>query len=365
MEGYSELTDLNHLYDSYKKSKSGSDWKPSVQIYEQNWLINIVKTRQELEEKTYKPRKGKEFTIRERGKIRHIRSNPFYDRVIRRCFCDYVLEPALYPYLIHDNGASVRGKGIGFTRRRFEQKIHEFYRKNHGNDGYILIIDFKKYYDSIPHDKLLEQVKKHLTDADCIWLIKAILKNFEINGKPISCGIGDQCSQIFGVYFPTIWDTFFKIVKHIRNYDRYMDDSCIVHKSKEFLKSLLKKAILVANKLGIHVNTRKTHIYKLSRGFTFLQIRYRLSKSGHLCKHMNPKRISSFRRRLKKQFVLCIQGRMSFKDVENAFKSWIMSFKKILSKRSLHNLYNLYNEQFIHAFTLYGGVYGREAYDCT
>ena len=144
-----------------------------------------------------------------------------------------------------------------------------------------------------------------------------------------------------------------------------MDDSCIVHKSKEFLKLLLKKAILVANKLGIHVNARKTHIYKLSRGFTFLQIRYRLSKSGHLCKRMNPKRISSFRRRLKKQFGLCMQGRMSFKDVENAFKSWIMSFKKILSKRSLCNLYNLYNEQFIHAFTLYGGAYGREAYDCT
>lgn len=364
MEGYSAVTDLNHLYNSYKKSKSGSDWKPSVQIYEQNWLINIVKTRQELEEKTYKPKKGKEFTIRERGKIRYIRSNPFYDRVIRRCFCDYVLEPALYPYLIHDNGASVRGKGIGFTRRRFEQKIHEFYRKNHGNDGYILIIDFKKYYDSIPHDKLLEQVEKHLTDPDCIWLIKVILKNFEINGKPISCGIGDQCSQIFGVYFPTIWDTFFKVVKHIRNYDRYMDDSCIVHKSKEFLKSLLKKAILVANKLGIHVNTRKTHIYKLSRGFTFLQIRYRLSKSGHLCKCMNPKRISAFRRRLKKQFDLYLDGKMAFRDVENAFKSWIRSFRKILSKRSLCNLYNLYNELFIKTFALYGGTYGREAYDC-
>lgn len=89
------------------------------------------------------------------------------------------------------------------------------------------------------------------------------------------------------------------------------------------------------------------------------------AKSGHLCKCMNPKRISAFRRRLKKQFVLCIQGRMSFKDVENAFKSWIMSFKKILSKRSLCNLYNLYSEQFIHAFTLYGGAYGREAYNCT
>ena len=68
---------------------------------------------------------------------------------------------------------------------------------------------------------------------------------------------------------------------------------------------------------------------------------------------------------LGKQFGLCIQGRMSFKDVENAFKSWIMSFKKILSKRTLHNLYNLYNEQFKHAFTLYGGTYGREAYNCT
>lgn len=347
---FCKILDLNNLYDAYKKSKSGSDWKPSVQEYEQHWLINIVRTKDYLKNKTYKPKKGKEFTIHERGKVRAIRSNPFFDRVIRRCLCDQVLSPRLFPYLIHDNGASVKGKGITFTRRRFEQKIHEYYRRNHGNSGYVLIIDFKKYYDSIQHDKLLEQVLKHIDDPDIVWLIKVILKNFEIDGKPISCGIGDQCSQIFGVYFPTIWDTFFKVVCGLRNFDRYMDDSIIIHSSKKFLQNLLRRASKVAKFLGLIINKRKTHIYKLSRGFTFLQIRYRLAKSGHLCKRMNPKRVSAERKRIRKYFGLYELGLMAYKDIEESFKSWIGSYKKLLSRFTRKNLYNLYNQLFIIPF---------------
>lgn len=362
MSYFDELIDLNNLYASYKKSKKGSDWKPQVQRYEEHWLTSIVKTKDLLTTHTYIPRKGSEFVIHERGKIRKIRANPFFDRVIRRCLCDYVLEPCLYPYLVHDNGASIKGKGISFTRRRFEQQIHEFYRKNHSNEGYILIIDFKKYYDSIPHKELMEEVCKHLDDPDVLWLLTVILKNFEIDGKPISCGIGDQCSQVFGVYYPTYLDTYFKVVEACKYFERYQDDTVIIHNSKEFLHELLNKASIVANKLGLVFNKKKTHIYKLSRGFSFLQIRYRLSKSGHLCKRMNPKRVSSQRRRIRKYYKLYSNGKMTYKDIEDSFKSWINSYKKLLSKKTLQGFYKLFDDLFINPFILcYGGVYDQSA----
>lgn len=353
MGEFDELLDLNHLYDSYKKSKKGCSWKGSVQLYEHDWLINIVKTRRMLEDHSYKPRKGREFTISERGKVRHIRSNPFFDRVIRRCFCDYILEKKLYPHLIHDNGASVTGKGMSFTQRRFEQKIHEYYRKYRSNEGYILKIDFKKYYDSIQHDKLLQEVTKYIDDPDVLWLVKVVLKNFETNGNRKSCGIGDQCSQIFGVFFLTAVDNHFKIVQRVRNYDRYMDDIIIVSNSKDSLRLYLQEALRLSTYLGLIINLKKTHIYKLSRGFTFLQRRYRLTRSGHLIRKVNPKCLAAIRRRLRK----FASSNIPIRDVEESFKSWIGAFKKRLSKRSKRNLYRLYNELFIEPFVR-GELYG-------
>ena len=125
MEKYS---DLNNLYEAYMQSKKSSSWKPQVQMYEMDYLAKLVATSNELENHVYHARKGSSFTVNERGKQRNIRSNPFSDRVIRRCFCDNCLIPELRKYLIHDNGASLSGKGISFTRRRFEQHLHEIGR---------------------------------------------------------------------------------------------------------------------------------------------------------------------------------------------------------------------------------------------
>lgn len=54
-----------------------------------------------------------------------------------------------------------------------------------------------------------------------------------------SLGIGSQISQISGIYYPSKMDNYCKIVKGIKFYGRYMDDTYIIGNSKEELKSLL------------------------------------------------------------------------------------------------------------------------------
>ena len=43
--------------------------------------------------------------------------------------------PTLKKYLIYDNGASLKGKGINFTRKRLLKHLRSFYSKNKSNDG--------------------------------------------------------------------------------------------------------------------------------------------------------------------------------------------------------------------------------------
>lgn len=175
-----DFADANNLYGAYLKARKSSAWKRQVQMAEHEYLLTIAKLQAELASGTYKTQKGRTFEIRERGKTRVIRSNTFRDRIVRRALCDQVLNPTLQKYLIYDNGASIKGKGISFTRRRFEEHIHKFYRK-HGNHGYILLMDFSKYYDNIRHDKVMEQVAKHIHDKPTLDLIREVLSAFEID----------------------------------------------------------------------------------------------------------------------------------------------------------------------------------------
>jgi len=55
--------------------------------------------------------------------------------------------------VIYDNYASLKNRGTSFARRRFEIMLRKFIRKN-GTDGYVLLIDIKKYFESIDHDIL-------------------------------------------------------------------------------------------------------------------------------------------------------------------------------------------------------------------
>lgn len=358
-------------------------WKPQVQLYEDRYLAHLVETSNEISNHTYRARKGPTFTVHERGKRRVIRANPFSDRVIRRCFCDEVLIPYLRKYLIHDNGASLTGKGISFTRKRFEQHLHEYYRKYHTNEGYILLMDYSKYYDNIRHDKLKTEIEKHIRDPDYLWLLNRILENFDVDvsylnneqyahclemkfnsekqydlpakcltGKkfmPKSLAIGDQVSQIASVYFPTRIDTYVKTVCSVRWYGRYMDDSYIISNDKRFLHKMLSKITEIAHDLGIFMNTKKTHIMKLNHTFVWLKIRYRLTGSGHLVKKINPKTITRERRKLKKYRKMVDRGVMSMADVKNSFKSWYCNYKKLMSYHTKQNMKSLYCKLFIEA----------------
>ena len=74
-----KVADLNVLYDAFLASMKGSAWKEEPQKFEINFLSEIVKLKQELETREYKTMPGSEFTLNERGKIRHIHGGRMRD----------------------------------------------------------------------------------------------------------------------------------------------------------------------------------------------------------------------------------------------------------------------------------------------
>lgn len=368
-----EIFDGNSLYDAFVRAKQGSDWKPQVQQFEMTYLLGLSKMQGELESMTYEFLPSQEFVLNERGKTRYISGEQIPDRIVKHALCDECLSPNIRKYLIYDNGASLKGKGIDFTRKRLLVHLRKYYQQHQSNEGYVLLIDFSKYYDNIRHDKLMELFEKYIDDEHALWLLRKTIDRSKVDVSYMTdeeyavcldtlfnslehsqidrslltgekfmakhLNIGDQMAQVAGIAYPIPIDNYIKIVKGVKFYGRYMDDSYVIHESKEYLEALLQDIIRIANSIGITVNTRKTRICKLSEYWRFLQVQYSLTDTGRVIQKINPKRLTAMRRKMKK---LCYV--LTPTEFEDWYKSWFKGHYKIMSKLQRQHLDELFKE---------------------
>lgn len=375
-----KIADLNVLYDAFRASLKGSAWKEEPQKFEINFLSEIIKLKQELETRTYKTLQGSEFTLNERGKIRHIHGGRMRDRVIRHALCDAVLDKALQPYLIYNNTASQKGKGISFARQMFEKDLHNYWLKHRTNDGYVGFMDLSKFYDNIQHEKVKEMVMPKV-DEFSGWLFGQIVDTFQVDVSYMddaeyancinqkfnsveyhknvpehlrtkqkfmskSVDIGDQVSQDIGIFYPASIDNYAKIIKRAKMYGRYMDDIYIIGETKEYVKSVIQGMTKQADALGLFVNEKKTRIVKLSSTFVYLQRKYTLADTGKVIKRINSKSVTRERKKLKAYKRLQENNRIEYAAIEQSYKSWMGSNAKIMSKKQVKKMKQLYKELF-------------------
>ena len=96
----------------------------------------------------------------------------------------------------------------------------------------------------------------------------------------------------------------------------------------------------------MYINHKKTKIIKLSNQYKFLQIKYSLNKKGKVIKKINPKSVTRERRRIKAYKRLFDLGKLPYKDIENACRSWMGEYSKIMSKKQIQHIKDLYFKFF-------------------
>lgn len=384
---YEEIVcDANNLYRAYKVSVKSSKWKESTQKFMMNFLRYIFEIQDDLINRTLQNGPTQEFELHERGRIRPITSIQIRDRIVRHSLCDEVLLPEVRKHIIYDNCASIKGRGISQQRKRFEIHLHKYYQL-YGNDGYILFGDFSKFYDNIIHEIAKRELLKLFNDDEFIdWLLTLIFKGFQIDVSYMSdeeyeacmtdtfnkleyrnipkekltgekwmeksVNIGDQLSQVIGIYYPYPIDNYVKYVRQQKFYGRYMDDWYIMNPSKEELEELLENVCKIAAELGIHINRKKTRIVKISSKYKFLQIKYTLTDTGKVIKRINPDRVTAMHRKLKKLAVKVGHEEADYDNVENMFRGWMGGHYKLLSREQRKNLIQLYEDLFSKKITI-------------
>ncbi|MBQ8465704.1 MAG: RNA-directed DNA polymerase [Alphaproteobacteria bacterium] len=340
---FENVSSFKALYTAAIDAAKGVTWKASVQRYLLNVILRTAGARQDLLE-------GKDirkgficFDINERGKLRHIRSVHFSERVVQKSLCQNVLLPILTHNLIYDNGASQKNKGTLFAINRLVTHLRRHFRR-YGQEGYVLLIDFKSYFDNIDHDVLKGIYRKYIKDADILKLTDDFVDAFGEKGL----GLGSETSQIHAIAYPNAIDHFIKDQCGFKAYGRYMDDSYIISHDKQQLEDVLQKLTKLYDTHKITASPKKTRIVDLKHGFCFLKTRFFITKTGKILKKPCRRSITVERRKLKKQGKLVETGQMTEKDVLTSFVSWTGSMKRRNAAKTVYNMTQLLKRILYH-----------------
>lgn len=350
------VASLENLYRAAKESSRGVKWKGSVQRYLIRILRNIVKARRDVLEGNDISRGFIRFDLWERGKLRHISSVHFSERVIQKSLSQNALVPAIAPTLINDNSANIKGKGTDFAIMRLKRQLADHYRK-HGAEGYILQIDFSDYFANISHEGVKRLVERYLTDPDVIALEFA---QIDAQGE-VGLGLGSEPNQILAVAYPTTIDHFVVECCEVEAYGRYMDDSYAIHTSKEHLQVVLGAVEVKCSQLGITLNTKKTRIVKLSRGFTFLKKKFSYTETGRILVRPCRASITRERRKLKKLAALYRKGEITLEQAERSYQSWRGSMLRLDAYRTVRSMDSLFHDLFYGQNCCVGGSHSKPA----
>jgi retron-type reverse transcriptase len=234
------------------------------EAYEYSYYLerNLFSLQEQLYSGKYKPSDYRYFTIND-PKERVISVASFRDRIVHHALIN-TLEPVFEKQFIYHSYATRKEKG---THRAIKQA-----QKNMRKNFWYLKMDISKYFDSIDHDILRHLLSRKIKDRYILDLCKIIISKGGDGKRGLP--IGNLTSQFWANVYLNPFDHFVKDKKRIKSYLRYMDDFCLFHNSKDYLKSTEASLLFfLKNKLKLNPKSKATLLNNRIHGLPFLGVR--------------------------------------------------------------------------------------------
>ena len=255
-----ERDNLNLAFKNVKANK-GASGIDELSIEETEKFIKEHKNQivWQLYNRKYQPQPVRRVEIpKANGGVRKLGIPTVLDRVIQQAMVQ-VLSPIFEPYFSEYS--------YGFRPNRCCQmaiiKALEYF-----NDGYdwIVDIDLEKFFDNVPHDRLLRMVSDVVKDGNVVSLVNKFLKaGVMIQGNYEDTVIGTPQG---GPLSPLLSNVMLnKLDKELEarnlHFTRYADDTIILVKSEKAANRVMESiTYFIEKKLGLKVNMTKTKICK-------------------------------------------------------------------------------------------------------
>lgn len=323
---WDDITAFDNLWLAWRKARRGKRSREAVALYALNLEKELLTLQADLRNQTYVPGEYRLFTIYER-KPRQISAAPFRDRVVHHALMN-VIEPLLDKRFIFDSYACRAGKGVHHAVERYQQWANRY--------AYALKLDVSRYFPSIDHDILKQQLRDHIKDKRVLWLFEVILDHspefpreeplvyfpgddlFTPLNHRVGIPIGNLTSQFLANLYLDGLDHFIKRKLGAPAYLRYVDDLILLSNSKPQLHEWKQAIADYLAGLRLRLHPRKANIFPVYQGVDVLG--YRVFPKHRLLRNDNGFR---FARRLRQFAIAYGERRMDWDDFNPSVQSWL------------------------------------------
>lgn len=320
------------LFRAGEKCCRGVRWKQSVNNFELHLFSGTARRRRLVINGMWKGTGYSHFMLAERGKVRPIDAPKVRDRQVHKVITEEILYPLYQDQMIYDNGASQRGKGLSFSFNRLKCHLRKWYKK-HGRNGFILLIDLKKFFPSAPHWAIYERHQEMILDGRVRNLCDQVVDDFSRHARTnIGMPLGVEPSQAEMVALPSLVDNYAKCQWEIEPFAHYMDDTYAIFETKEESERFLDDISLQYQKKGLQINRNKCKIVSLERKFKYCKATFFLTETGKVICRGNR---DSMKRTRRKMHFFAKQIEVG-KTTEEKVSEWY--------KASVKGYYNNYND---------------------
>jgi RNA-directed DNA polymerase len=183
----------------------------------------------------------------------------------------HVLEPIFERHFAEHSYGFRPNRGCKDALRRVDGLLKQGYR-------YIVDVDLKSYFDTIPHDKLSADVRKYVADSQVLGLIEAFLKADIMDG--LRHWTPESGAPQGAVLSPLLSNLYLNDLDHLMagsgyQMTRYADDLVIQCRTREEAERALAMVQIWTAERGLTLHPTKTKIVDAETDeFDFLGYRF-------------------------------------------------------------------------------------------
>ncbi len=271
-----KVYNTDNLYSSYREV-AGNKGAPGVdnitiEDFTAGLVRNMTKLEQQLRDGTYRPQAIKRVHIPKPGtnETRPLGIPTVRDRIVQNAL-RHVLEPILERQFAQHSYGFRPHRGCKDALRRVDRLVKAGY-------SYTVDVDLKSYFDTIPHDRLIRELRKYVADNSAIAMVELFLQAQILDGL-------EHWTPIAGapqgaIISPLLSNLYLNDLDHLMaksGYEmtRYADDLVVQCRTREEAEAALESIRQWTTERGLTLHPTKTKIVHVEEeGFEFLGYRF-------------------------------------------------------------------------------------------